>query len=355
MTGGGPVCWPVSRWPEADRRVWERARGSYDPFSDEAEDLPAPVLCVRLREPSWEGLRKNYGRWLSFLGSRGWLDPMEPPLRRATRKRLRAYFRELHDGGNAPKTIDLRFRGLGRVLGLLAPGARVAHIVRPFGCTVRSMLPRVRKQILVPDDVVATDWALSLMDDARSAATPAQCLQYRDGLLLAMLATRARRLRSMALLRVGRELVWREGRYWLDLAPEQVKTNKPDRIHLPDLLTVYVKHYLEVVRPRLLGGQTHDALWVTNQGGPWTANAIEHRVYKRTKARFGHKIGPHRFRNALATGSVLRDPDHPGVAAAVLGISREIVQEHYNLAGQITAVNKLSELINNRKKQLGIY
>jgi hypothetical protein len=43
-------------------------------------------------------------------------------------------------------------------------------------------------------------------------------------------------------------------------------------------------------------------------------------------------------RIGFATTATLRDPDHPGLAVGVLGISGHVLEEHYNRAGQSQAV-----------------
>ena len=339
-----PLCWKLALWPAADREVWILNCTPGDPFDD-----PRPGAA--LREASQQKILKGYGRWLAFLAAQGWLDPAQPAIERVTRDRLRAYLQELRRLGNAPYTIIGRFAELRMALKILAPGAEVSWVVRPHGVSVRQLLPRTRRQILVPDDAVMLEWGLSLMDQA---ATTGELQHYRDGLLLAMLASRARRLRSMTLLRVGHELNWKDGRYRIELAPDQVKTGKPDRFDLPDCLTPYVRHYLDMVRPALLGGAQHDALWINDKGGPWTAKGIQHRVVKRTRERFGRGFGPHRFRHAVATGSALRDPGNPGIGAGVLGISKEVAQESYNRAGQIVAAMRFDELIDGQCRSLGL-
>ena len=57
-----------------------------------------------------------------------------------------------------------------------------------------------------------------------------------------------------------------------------------------------------------------------------------------SKARFGVTFGPHRFRHAIATTAPLRAPEHPGLAAPLLGISKEVVETHYNRSQQFAAV-----------------
>lgn len=340
------ICWPIARWPETDQTAWTLGCTPGDPFDD-------PHYGATLRPDSLTKIRKGYGRWLDFLDIRGWLDPAQPALERVTRARLRAYFHALRAAGNADYTVIGRFTDLTMALKILAPGHDVSWVRRPSGVSIYALLPKAKRTLMVPDSGVLFDWALEMMDGAASAATPdARLAAYRDGLLLAMLAARGRRLRSMALLRVGRELIHRDERYRIELAPEQVKTGKADRFDLPERLTPYVRHYLEVVRPALLDGQSHDALWINGRGTQLTAKAIQHRVFKLSLERFGQSFGPHRFRHAIGTTAPLRDPGHPGVAAGLLGISAEILEQHYNRAGQSQAATTFTQLIECRHREL---
>jgi integrase len=335
----GTGCWLISQWPELDRTTWRDQCRPGDPFDD-------PGYGATLRPPTLRFISSGYGCWLGFLAARGWLDPLQPPLQRVTRGRLRAYFRALRAAGCADYTIIARFNGLTAALKILAPGHDVSWVRRPDGITVSALLPRRKRSLMVPDSGVLFQWAVDMMDTAPSPR------EYRDGLLLALLAARGRRLRSMALLRVDHELIWRGERYRIELTPEQVKTNKPDRFNLPAQLTPYIRHYLTVVRPALLGGQVHDALWINLRGGPWSAECMAQRIRLLSGERFGESFGPHRFRHAIATTATLRDPDHPGLAVGVLGISGHVLDEHYNRAGQSQAVTMFDKAIARRCARL---
>ena len=141
----------------------------------------------------------------------------------------------------------------------------------------------------------------------------------------------------MTLLRVDQELIFHNGRYRIELAPDKVKTGKPDHFNLPEVLTPYIQHYRTAVRSTLLGNRLHDALWINRRGEPMTAQDIKNRVRTLTRKRFGTSFGPHRFRHAIATTATLRDPANPGLAAGLLGISGQVLEEHYNRAGQSQA------------------
>jgi len=331
-------------WPEHDRTAWTLS-------CTPSRKLSEQRYGATLREASLAIANKTYGCWLAFLDERGWLDPDLPALERVTPRRLRAWFYAMLDAGHADATIIGQFDSLTMALKILSPGQDVSWIRRPDGASIYSLLPKLQRAILVPDNAVLQAWACELMNEADSAPNSRdRLIAYRDGLFLAMFASRARRLRSMALLRVGYELVLRGGRYRIELRPDQVKTGKADHFDLPDDLTPYIRHYLGVVRPQLLKRCAHDALWVALHGGPLTAKGIQHQVFKRSRARFGQSFGPHRFRHSLATSAALYLPGNPGLAAAMLGISADIVEQNYRRTGQVEAAMSYADLI-ERKSQ----
>ena len=89
---------------------------------------------------------------------------------------------------------------------ILAPERNTAWILRPNGITIREMLRPHSRAVFIPDVKVLFKWGIGLMRTADlNAPHRAGLLQYRDGLLIAMFASRARRLRSMSLLRIGHE------------------------------------------------------------------------------------------------------------------------------------------------------
>jgi len=199
---------------------------------------------------------------------------------------------------------------------------------------------------------VLFNWAIGLMDRAGKQSTPLRrCIDFRDGLLLAVLASRARRRRAMHGLSVGRQLVWRGGAWRIELGPDLVKTRREDAFDLPERLMPYVERYLREFRPLLLGSRADDALWLNYRGERLAAETITGISLERTRERFGVAVSPHDFRRALATTAALRCSDDPGLAAAVMDISPAIVERHYNRAGQIQASRKLTDLVERRGRQ----
>lgn len=333
---------PFAQWPAADRAAWEQGCTPGDPFDD-------PRPGATLRERSLHKYRQGYGAWLAFLRREDRCNPDDPPLARVTPALLRHYFQALRARGSADYTIIGRFQELAMALRIMVPGADVGWIQKPAGTSVYAALPKTRKAKPAPDSDVLFSWAIEMMDTARTAGLNYNtAADYRDGLLIAMLAARGRRRRSMAALTHGQEITRRDDRYRIELAPHQVKTNRADRFDLPEMLSPYIHHYLMVVRPRLLRGNTLDAFWITRHGTVMGEQNITNQIVRRTRRRFGQGFGPHRFRHAIATMLALRVSDDPRLAADLLGITLPVIEQHYNMADQASAVRKLA-LLNEKR------
>lgn len=342
MTGSvdwKPACIKFDRWPEIDRMLWQEGCVAETPFSPGGHG-------AGLRPDSLTKIRKGYGVWLSFLAARGELDPTQSPAERLTRARATAYLSALRTLGRSGHTILGRFGELRMAMRIMAPDVDTAWLLKPRGVSLRSIIRPHSRSVVVPDSAVAFRWGLDLMGEAATASWVSQGLaRYRDGLMIALLAARARRLRSMALIRVDKELQFRDGRYYVQFEPDQVKTGRPDRFLVPETLTEAMRHYLDVVRPALLDGSNDDALWISVTGTKLTERAIQAMLVRRSRRRFGVAFSTHRFRHMVATTLPLRRPDRPGLGAAVLGVSKQVVEQHYNRAGQIRAAMEYQELL----------
>ena len=341
VPGWRPVCVKPDAWPKADRSLWEAA---CRPASITEEGGEAAAL----RPDSRKKIVKGYGAWLSFLAARGWLVTEETPAQRATRARLAAYFAAMEALNRRPYSILGRFMELRMALKAMAPRVNTAWILAPNGLTIRQILDPAPRAMTIPDAKVLFQWGLKLMDSTKLEDPRRHGLvQFRDGLLIAMLAARGRRLRSMALLRLGQEFIRCGNGYRVELQPSQVKTGKSDSFDLPARLSSYIDIYLQTVRPALLRDHCHNALWVGIDGRPLEAKGIQEMVCKRSKTRFGIAFGPHRFRHSIATTVPLLAPEVPGLASPLLGISKDTVQAHYDRASQVMAVKLFQEMLEN--------
>lgn len=316
----------VASWPAIDQGLWNASCCPGDPLDD-------PGHGASLRLASQHKIAKGYTYWLAFLRETGLLDEAVPPEARISHARSAAWFRALKARGNRPFTIVGRFSELNLALKVLAPSADRSCVLRPNGASVRRRLFLEKRVIYVPDARILYMEGIRLMDTADQCGTARKrLLQYRDGLLFAILAARGRRLGTTAQTMNATNLRYAEGRYWIEYRRDQIKTNKTDNVLLPARLTTYITRYLEDVRPPLLRGPDHGALWVGNLGGPLAEDGINKVIRTRSKALLGVSIGPHRFRHAIGTTAPLVNRTEPGLARAVIDISEAVMAENYNRA-----------------------
>ncbi len=120
----------VEAWPAADRDLWQAAARCADVFETSSRAAQWRPATSRL-------VADCYGRWLTFLATKGWLDEALSADARVSRTRLETYRTELQLAGNRSTTILHRIIGLDRALAVLTPGADR----EPQKCLMRELLP----------------------------------------------------------------------------------------------------------------------------------------------------------------------------------------------------------------------
>ena len=194
-----------------DRKRWNAANKSgADPFDDCG---PA----AHLAEPSRRALQASYGRFLGFLASKypHLLD--RPPETRLDRKIVAKYvaFRR-QSCSESGIAIDLHHLRL--ALGFICPATNwtwLAIITKRIASKAKR---KPQKHHLVTSERLYA-LGIKLMDRAVESATnaadvsKADAFDYRDGLMLALLARVPLRRRTLAALRIGQQLV-KSGDLW---------------------------------------------------------------------------------------------------------------------------------------------
>ena len=115
------------------------------------------------------------------------------------------------------------------------------------------MLSKRRRTLIVPDSRVLYRWGFDLMNSAaRQLHILEQLIQYRDGLLIAMLAAGGRRAPRNG-GSAARQGVDPYRRHLLDRSDARPSTKRSvrDAVALPAALTPFIEHYLATVRPQL--------------------------------------------------------------------------------------------------------
>jgi hypothetical protein len=331
-------------WPEGDKARWlagTRSSGS----------LTARTYGGRLASASIIKFLEGYARWLGFLQHVGALDPQQSPGARLTYKRVGAYFRELQVRGNRPATIHGRMTELSFALKIIEPGLNFSWLLMPGGTSLEAILPKARKPKLLRDPEELLQWGMKKMDTAEALPGLRCPVAFRDGLLIAIEAIRAPRLRSIASLELGKSIVERDGVGWICFGDDDIRTKRRLQYPLPGWLTSYVRRYTFVERTRLLQGKSHDAFWVSINGDPQSAQAIKLRMRVLSGRAFDTAFGIHSNRHNLASSMPYAMPNNPGAGAAILGISAKMVQEHYNRSAAATAASQFQDFILEERRR----
>jgi integrase len=192
-----------------------------------------------------------------------------------------------------------------------------------------------------------------LMQSAAAQSTNRlRAMQFRDGLIIALLAARPLRLRNLAQLDLERSLVQRGECWWIAIPAEQTKTREPIEAPWPEVLNSPLGMYLKQHRPvlcRIRGRWTRPvggALWVSADGSPMSQGRVYDSIIRRTRVVFGRPINPHLFRDCAATSIAIEDPEHVRVASQILGHrSAATTERYYNQSQTIDAARRYQDFL----------
>jgi integrase len=264
-----------------------------------------------------------YRRWLGFLTEHDPESLSESPADRIMPDRVRMFVHHL-EKENKSTSVAIIIDNLcyaARLVSRERDWVWLASIKRRL---VARAKPIDRFNQLVPP-VLNLDLGIALMDEAMDLPQSdhkQRELQYRDGLILAVLVLLLPRRRSIALLTVSRHLEFDAGGINILLFPEDIKSKRAESSRVPEQLLPYFRHYLKEIRPRLLGRSDHDGLWASYRGCPLCAGRIYTMVRRRIKKKFGKDMGLHDFRRAGATFLAMDAPEKIGLIPACCSTRR---------------------------------
>jgi hypothetical protein len=200
------------------------------------------------------------------------------------------------------------------------------------------------------------DLGIELMDEALKLPITGHKqreIQYRDGLLLAILSLLLLRRRSIAAPTLSRHLDVNATGVNMVLFPEDTKAKRAESFWLPEQLVPYFRRYLQEIRPRLVGPNGHDGLWASYKGCPLSPGRIYDIVRARTKKKFGKAMGLHDFRRAAATFIAMDAPEMVGlIPGALQHASPDVGERHYNLAGSVKASRRFAAHVARARDRL---
>jgi integrase/recombinase XerD len=345
---GKPKHLPVEEWPKADIAAFAKVYKPGDIFDETASP------GAHLRGGTRKMITTAYRRWLGFLTDHDPEALLVPPADRITLDRVRSFVHHLEK--------ETRSTSVAIVIDNLCYAARLIASERDW-LWLASIKRRLRAQAkpidrfnqLVPP-VLSLDFGIALMDEAMDLPESGHRereIQYRDGLILAVLVLLLPRRRSIALLTVSRHLEFDADGINILLFPEDIKSKRAESFRVPDQLLPYFQRYLREIRPRLLGRSDHDGLWASYRGRPLCEARIYNMVRRRIKKKFGQDMGLHDFRRAGATFLAMDAPEKISLIPAMLQHSSpEIGERHYNLARSIEASRRFGAHLAKTKSRL---
>jgi hypothetical protein len=343
-----PKHLPLDQWPAADIEAFASAFAPGDIFDETAG--PGAHLAEGTRRMIWTA----YRRWLGYLKEHYPNELRPAPEDRINSDRVRSFIDHL-SAEVSSTTVAIVIDNLCYAARLIAPERDWRWLASLKMRLVARARPEDRFDRLVPP-WQTFDFGIELMEEAITLPITGHKqreIQYRDGLLFAILSLWLLRRRSLAAPTVSRHLDVNANGVTMVLFPEDTKAKRAESFWLPEEVVPYFMRYLKVIRPRLVGPNEHDGLWVSYRGCPLSPGRIYDIVRARTMKRFGKAMSLHDFRRAGATFIAIEAPDMVGlIPGALQHASPDVGERHYILARTIEASRRFAAHVARTRDRL---
>lgn len=317
-----------------------RDRGAWNDLFRSGDILYGRGAACHWSEATRKTNRKHYAQFLAWLRANDNLSPNAAPSDRVTWENVEAYARSLM-ARVAPRTVASCSIGLKTVIKHMHPERDwdwLNDLTNRLNCWADQAQTKRKPQAPSAGQV----WRIGLNALAQTERSNRVCnaaaLEYRDTLMIVLLCAVPIRLRNLAMMRIGLHLD-REGEaMFLRFGGNETKNGRPIDMPIPEELWPAFDHYLKHVRPRINGAGLSDRVWIGNKGAPLSENTIYQRICARTEDLFGVPLGPHRFREIVATLLAESSVSDALQARPLLGhVAMGTTERHYIRASQIEA------------------
>jgi integrase len=328
-------------WPERDRDAWHRAITPVDYFDEEA-------VAAHWSEKTRYQAQAAYGRWLAFVH-----DHLHSVFELSPRERMDA-----ERGRQYVEHIGTRISDMGisselghliLALRAIAPEADCSWLRNWQYAYQRRAIPREkRNKIVHPLRLIKL--GRDLMDTADERGQRLERgRQFRDGLLITLLASRPMRRRALSALRINLHVRKNGDTFTIVIPGADTKSGQPTEMPLPGWLTPYLTRYLEQYRTLFPCAETDDHLWLSSKGGGLGAEAIYSLVCQRTEQGLGVAISPHLFRDIAATMIAREAPQSLPIARDLLTHANvDTTVRHYTQANTLAAARAYQKALDRR-------
>jgi site-specific recombinase XerD len=304
-----------SAWPQEDRTLWD-ATFAPDLFDDEERTDHLALATVI-------GLRTSYARYLGFLHRHDQERFRLAPEARINTDSIKAFVDHLRQSCRDTSVASL-LHTLRQGLGYMFPHRdwswlkTVAKRIQAGAIPLRDAIRDVTSAEL---HAVGVELMTQAEEEfiALGQITVEWAIQYRDGLIIALLSVVPLRRRTLTALTIDGHLV-KIGDCWLlDIPAEDTKTKMALEFPLPEDLSRRISLYLSRFRPIVPGAKRHDGLWPSTRGRPMDDGSIYVTVCRRTKEALGFPVNLHRFRLAAGNLWSIADPTNVRGVKDLLG------------------------------------
>jgi len=338
---------PVEQWPEADRAAWMAACRS-------AERLRRGGAASHLKDVTRRDLARRYGYLLDYVERSEGLDRNAEAASYVTLDRVDRFVTELRTRIRSV-TVYATIYKVRRTAQLLAPGRDFIWLREIEKDLALMMQPKSKFDRLVYNHVLL-EAGMTLMAEADSStrrSALARARQFRNGLMVAVLAAHMIRLKNFAALEIGRSFRRINDTWWIVLPASETKEERADERLVDRCLIGWIERYLNVHRPVL--ARTDDspaALWLSsNDGRAMSYSSVARVISQTTLATVGIDVSPHLFRTAGASTAAVYARANPHLASALLHhTDPRVTEAHYNRASSLSAVQAYGALVTALRK-----
>jgi len=332
----------IDDWPAADRAAWTAALRP-------AERLKRGGSASHLEEITQRDLARRYGYFLDYVARSEGLNYDAEAASYVTPTRVDRFVAELRARVSSVTVYGSIYK-LRRTAQLLAPGRDFGWLFEIEKDLALIMQPKSKFNRLVYSHVLM-EAGLTLMTEADNGthwSALACARQFRNGLMVAMLALHQIRLKNFAALEVGHSLKKINDDWWIVLSASETKEGRADE-RLVDLCLIrWIDRYIRIYRPILArADDAPAALWLSaNDGHAMSHWGVARVISQTTLATVGVNVSPHLFRTAGASTAAVYAGDKPFLASALLHhTDPSVAEEHYIRANTLSAVQAYSALI----------
>ena len=289
--------------------------------------------------------------WRRFLG---FLTVCEPggleiaPPKRLTTERVRRFVEHLRET-NTAHSVAIQMDSLYGAARTMMPDRNWIWL-RDIKTRLYAAAPRGNAVRPVITSVQLVDLGIKLMEECIVSAnvpiTMADAVQYRDGLMIALLGYVPLRHKNFAALEIGRDLIKEDDHWFIVIPPAETKTRTYLEFQIPEVLRDQFSTYLNLVRPRMRRHSGCKALWVSPKGGALSYSAVGPVVTRHTTKHLGIRVTPNDARDAAATTWAIAAPEKIGISRDLLAHSDlRTTTKYYNRAKGIEASRAHGQLI----------